>query len=342
MINYSDELNHYTQILLKKDANYGEWKSAADSLYELYKSASNLQEDNEDSRKAVNLKTGKAIDSFEAGMCVKEFMRTKCFVSGIYEGILEAKRRFPNETINILYSGTGPFAALILPLTTIFGPDEIKVTMLEINKNTIKLLKNTITTFDVWDYVDDIILADAVKYKVDDSKTIHMLVTETMQRAFVKEPHVSIVLNLIDQIEENGILIPESVGIDAVLFDDRRNQERILGVEGADKDYFLMLGRVFDLNFDTARKYSIPFKNSQDEQIEINCSTYDIPSPLDLRFKRINLMTTIKVFGDCVLSHYESSLNLPFEILSLHKVDSFPKNLSLKYVISSDPKFIIV
>lgn len=341
MINYRDELKHYTQILLKKDANYGELKSAADSLYELYKSASSLQEDHEYSRKAIHLKTGKAIDSFEAGMCVKEFMRTKCFVSGIYEGILEAKSRFPNKTINILYSGTGPFAALILPLTTIFGPDEIKVTMLEINKNTIELLKNTITTFDVWDYVDDIILADAVNYKVDD-KVIHMLVTETMQRAFVKEPHVSIVLNLIDQIEENGILIPESVGIDAVLFDDRRNQERILGVEGADKDYFLMLGRVFDLNFDTARKYSIPFKNSYGEQIEINCPTYEIPNPLDLRFRRINLMTTIKVFGDCVLSHYESSLNLPFEVLSLSKIEAFPKNLSFKYIISSEPKFVLV
>lgn len=342
MINYKDELTYYTKVLLDKNANYGELKSASDSLYDLYKSASNLQEDDENVRKAVYLEYGKAIDTLEAGMCVKEFMRTKCFVLGIYEGILEAKKRFPNQTINILYSGTGPFAALILPLTTVFGPEEIQVTMLEINENTLALLKNTLTAFDVWEYVDDIILTDAVKYSTNKKKPIHMLITETMQRAFVKEPHVSIVLNLIDQVEENGILIPESVVVDAVLFDDHRNQERMLGVEGAEKDYFLMLGRVMDLNFNTAREYSATYKKSQVGDFEIDCPTYDIPNPIELRFGRINLMTTIKVFGDCILNHYECSLNLPYEIFNLNRNEGFLKNISLKYVISSEPKFVLV
>ncbi|GKT31025.1 hypothetical protein ADUPG1_001805, partial [Aduncisulcus paluster] len=187
-------------------------------------------------------------------------MRTKRFVAGFYEGILEAKRRFPDTQLHILYAGTGPFGTLMLPMTTLFSPHEIKFTLLEINRHSIECLKNTISSFEAWEYIEEIVETDASQYEAREDQAFHMLITETMQRALKKEPHVSITLNLIDQIEENGVLIPENVIVDAVLFDSRRNMDRMFGDIDAKKDYYKLLGRVLEFDKSTAIKEADAFR----------------------------------------------------------------------------------
>lgn len=342
MTEYKEKLKTLTEKLLKNDLCYGEIKDTTDELYTLFLKASCADDDSTCMGNAVYLPSGKAIDTYEAGMCVKEFMRTKQFISGIYEGMIELKKRFPDSVLKVLYAGSGPFGTLLIPFTTIFTPSDFKVTFLEINQTSVECLKRTLTSFDAWDFVDDIVITDASKYKADEGKDFHMLVTETMQRALKKEPHVSIVLNLVDQIVENGIMIPESIKIDAVLFDEKRNSQRMFGVEGADKDYFLMLGRVMELNLETARRHSSKYKNPSNDQCMIDCPKFMIPNPMDLRFKRINLMTSIRIFGGFKLSHFDCSLNLPYEIMDLSNLEGLPKYLSLRYVISSDPRFVLI
>lgn len=341
MTEYKDKLKYLTEKLLKNDLSYGQIKDTTDELYTLFLKASCVDDDSTGMGNAVYLSGGKAIDTYEAGMCVKEFMRTKQFISGIHEGILELKKRFPDSVLNVLYAGSGPFGALLLPLTTLFSPMDIKVTFLEINKTSVECLKRTITSFEAWGFVDDIVIADASEYKINRDKTFHMLVTETMQRALKKEPHVSIVLNLVDQIAEDGIMIPECIEIDAVLFDEKRNHQRMFGIDGADKDYFFMLGRVMELNLKTARRHSVKYKESANGQCVIDCPMFKLPNPMDLRFKRINLMTSITIFGGFKLSYFDCSLNLPYEIIDLSKMEGLPKYLTLSYVISSDPRFVV-
>lgn len=342
MTEYKVKLNHLTEKLLKNDLCYGEIKETTDELYTLFLQASCVDDDSAGMGNAVYLSGGKAIDTYEAGMCVKEFMRTKQFISGIHEGILELQKRFPDSVLNILYAGSGPFGALLLPLTTLFSPKDMKITFLEINQTSVECLKRTLTSFEAWGFVDDIVIADASEYKSSKDKRFHMLVTETMQRALKKEPHVSIVLNLVDQIVENGIMIPECIEVDAVLFDEKRNHQRMFGIEGADKDYFQMLGRVMELNLETARKHSSKFKESSNGQCMIDCPRFMLPNPMDLRFKGINLMTSIRIFGRFSLGHFDCSLNLPYEILDLSRLEGLPRYLSLRYVISSEPRFVLV
>ena len=338
---YKDQLRTYTQVLLKPEIRYDELKTAVDNMYDLYLETSELVEDDKTSRQAVYLPTGKAIDSFEAGMCVKEFMRTKKFIAGIYSAILDAQERFPNQRIHIMYAGTGPFGTLMLPMTGLFTSSQIKFTLLEINKNSIDCLKRVITKFDVWDYVEDIIETDASTYRKTKEEPIHMLITETMQKALRKEPHVSITLNLVDQIHENGILIPQNISIDAVLFDQSRNMQRMFGENEAAYDYYKSIGRVIEFNMSLAKKHTRAFQLSRQDYTLPKVSM-TLPEKVDKRFSAINLMTEIQVYKDHVLSYYECSLNLPEKLLAIENLSHLPERLELQYKISDMPRFEIV
>ncbi|ADK16084.1 hypothetical protein WX45_03670 [Clostridium ljungdahlii DSM 13528] len=331
MKDYKEELKRITGLLLKKEDNYGEIKKAADDLYHLFVTVSGLEEDDKACREDYYLPKGKAIGTVWAGMCIKEFMRTKKFVRGVFLGMKCAKEKFPNRKINILYAGTGPFATLMLPLTTIFSSSEVGFTLLEINLRSVENLKKVIKTFKVEEYVEKIVQCDAAEYKVDRDKPIHMIVTETMQRALQKEPQVAITLNLVPQMEPDGILIPENVVIQAGLLDTKRDMDRMMGVEGADKDYCYHLNEIFQLNKSTARmemqgKYFF-------EEVEV-----EIPSDADKRYKNLNLFTNIQVFEEERLSYLQCSLTLPLKIMNIGNGDNV-KKVNFQYVINEIPGF---
>lgn len=82
----------------------------------------------------------------------------------------------------------------------IFYSSEVGFTLLEINSHSIENLRKVIKAFNAQEYVENIVQCDATEYKVDKDKPIHMIVTETMQRALKKEPQVAITLNLAHKI----------------------------------------------------------------------------------------------------------------------------------------------
>jgi hypothetical protein len=333
MRNYKEELKEITEILLKPEDDYGEMKKATDDLYDLFVEVSGLEENDEDSRKDYYLPKGKAIGTVWAAMCVKEFMRTKKFVRGVFLGIKCAKEKFPNRKIHILYAGTGPFATLMLPLTTIFSSDEVGFTLLEINPHSIENLKKIIKAFNAMEYVENIVQCDATEYKSDKDKPIHMVVTETMQNGLKKEPQVAITLNLVPQMEKGGILIPENVIIEAGLLDAKRDNDRMLGVEGAYKDYYYALNQVFELNkevigIEKTNVWCFP-------EVEI-----DISSNIDKRYNKLNLFTDIQVFGEEWLTYMQCSLNIPLKVIDVDWINNPIKRVSFQYNINENPGFI--
>ena len=331
MKSYQEQLRQITEILLKQEDDYGEMKKATDDLYDLLVEASGLEENDENSRKDYYLPKGKAIGTVWAGMCVKEFMRTKKFVRGVFLGIKRAKEKFPNRKIHILYAGTGPFATLMLPLTTIFSSSEVGFTLLEINSHSIENLRKVIKAFNAQEYVEDIVQCDATEYKADKDKPIHMIVTETMQRALKKEPQVAITLNLVPQMESDGILIPQNITVEAGLLDYKRDMERMMGVEGADKDYCYHLKKIFELNKDMA---AVENKKIIFPDVEV-----EIPNDIDKGYKGLSLFTNIQVFEEEILTYNQCSLNLAHKITNIDWDNNTVKKVDFQYVINENPGF---
>ncbi|AKN30014.1 phytanoyl-CoA dioxygenase [Clostridium carboxidivorans P7] len=333
MNSYKEKLKEITRILLEEEDEYGKIKDTCDDLFRLFLAASELKED-EYSRKEYYLPKGKAIGTFWAGVCVKELMRTKRFIRGIFYGIKKAQEKFPDRTIHILYAGTGPFATLMLPMTTVFSSEKIKFTLLEINQGSIEALKKIIKVFEVEEYVEEIVQCDATEYKIDKSKPVHMIITETMQNALKNEPQVAITLNLVPQMEIEGILIPQNIDIEAVLIDPKREMERTMGIEGAEDDFYYPLSKIFELNKEGVKRV-MKNKNYEFPEIEIELS-----HTIEKRYKRLCLLTTIQVFEGEQLTYNQCSLNLPYKIMDIDWRNNKWKELRFQYVVSEKPGFL--
>lgn len=292
-----------------------------------------MKEDSEACRKEYYLPKGKAIGTVWAGMCVNEFLRTKKFIRGTFQGIKRAQEIFDDRPIHIVYAGTGPFGTLIIPLTTVFSSEEVKFTLLEINPHSIENLKNVIKAFEVEEYIEEIVQCDAVEYKADKTKPIHMVVTETMQRALKKEPQVAITLNLVPQMEDGGILIPQNITVEAGLLDPKRDIEKMMGVEGADRDYYYQLNKIFELNknmvaVEKKEAYLFP-------EVEV-----EIPNDIEKRYRRLGLFTNIQVFEEERLTYNQCSLNMLHKIIDINWGHNTVKKVSFQYVINDSPRFI--
>lgn len=333
MNKYNEELKQITEVLLKPEDDYGEIKRATDDLYNLFLSVSDLKEEDESCRKDFYLPKGKAIGTVWAAMCIKELLRTKRFIRGVFLGIKHAQEKFTDRSIHIVYAGTGPFATLLMPLTTVFTSKEIKFTLLEINPNSIENLRKVIKVFEVEEYIQKIVQCDATEYKADKDKPIHMIVTETMQNALKKEPQVAITLNLVPQMEVGGILIPENISIEAALIDPKRNMDRMMGVEGAEKDFCYKLKKIFDLNKNIMQIEKIEEYNFEEVEVEL-------PLGIDKRYRSLNLLTDIQVFEEEKLTYLQCSLNLPLKIMDIDWEKDNSKKISFQYDISDNPGFI--
>ncbi|MCX8131146.1 MAG: phytanoyl-CoA dioxygenase [Clostridia bacterium] len=332
---YKEELRNITGILLEEEDHYGKMKKAVDDLYRLFQTVSGLEENNEKIREDIFLPSGKAIGSFWAAACIKELVRTKRYLRGVYKGIKQAQTQFPGRQIHILYAGTGPFAALAVPLTTVFASSEIKFTLLEINTESIRCLKRVIKSLQLEDYIYEIVQCDAAEYRVNRDRPVHMIITETMQNALKKEPQVAITMNLAPQMEEGGILVPECVFVSAALLDLKMDMDRIVGMTGDEEQYFHSLGEIFQLDKDIATRCT-----DEDMQTDGNRSfpwvEVDIPEGVESRFSQLCLFTAIRVFGGEELKYRECSLTMP---LKLFDRDRAADKVAFRYVLGDNPGF---
>ncbi|HEX3022555.1 MAG TPA: phytanoyl-CoA dioxygenase [Lachnospiraceae bacterium] len=330
-----EELKRITEIILTKVEEYGELKQACDELFQFFSELSGLTMDKEETREDYYLPGGKAIGTVWAGMCVKEFMRTKKFLTGIYKAILHAQKRFHGQPLHILYAGSGPFGTLLVPLTTKFTPEEIQITFLDINPKSLESLRTIINELQLDTYVKEIILCDASCYRADRQTPIHMVVTETMQRALYKEPQVSITANLAPQMVEGGILIPQNIKIDAVLLDSKRDIERMTGVKEAEQDFYYYLDTIMDLNQSSINAYDRDRRTFLEYEV---C----LPDHIEDRYDSLSLLTDIQVFEEVMLTYMQCSLNMPYYLFKgekMRKESIGGRKIGLQYVVGEEPAF---
>ena len=318
-----EQLKSYTNCLLNND-DPAAVHTALTGIHTIFYKYASVRGDVLESRHDQDtfLPGGVAISPHLAARCLFDPVRTVQFLRGIHAGIHEAMRRFPGEPIHIAYAGCGPYATLLLPLTTQFLPAQIQLTLIDINQPSIDGVQRLITGLGLNDYIHAVVQADAVTYQHPDTYPLHMVVSETMQAGLAREPQLAITRNFLPQLAENGLFIPENIEVTACL--SRSTAEDIgllmhrdalgypVGRTAQVQENHLPLGRVLTLNARSAHPDALGRSWEP-----ISLVTLDIPHR-DEQFDQFLLMTAVTVFGAYGFGPYECELSFP---LRLHDLD---------------------
>lgn len=315
-------LKQIADDLLFQQADDDALRSAATQLYSLCSSVTGLDESSLDINdlNETRLPNGNAISPKDAARCVLDYGRTSKFLKGIHAAIIQAQKRFPNTTIEILYAGCGPFAPLAVPLTTRFSSGEIQFTLLDIHKRSLDAAQRIFQAFGLTSFVRGYIHGDATSYV--HHGPLHVVVSETMQRALEKEPQVAITFNLAPQLSPGGIFIPEKICVDACFYHPSTEFQLPDRVR-------IDLGQVFELTAE-----HLPVLSNE---VCLPTVVLDIPGEANKNLG-LMLLTSVKVFESVVLDEYESGITSPV-ILQDFSWTKGGTRIEFVYFLGPDPGF---
>lgn len=304
------KLKEITKGFLKTD-DYAAMLSAANGLSALLSEITDLCDDTQDPLclEETMLGEGKALSPRDAARCISDFMRTANFIGGLRAAVLEARHRFPDEIIHVLYAGCGPFAPLMIAQTGEFTPAQVQFTLLDIHQKSLDTARQIVDALGLASFVRDYVCADAVTYKHPRESRLHVILTETMQRALTKEPQVMITGNLVPQLIAGGILVPQKVAISACLSD--LGQEMSFTVDGTPKRQRVYLGKVFELTAESARSIrEWPISDEEKGARSSPPASLRVPQ-LDAPPYTLMLLTEITVFESFHIGDYQSGITYP-------------------------------
>lgn len=284
-------------------------EAALTSLDRLFRNITGLRENTADprDRSAIPLSAGFAISPLDAGRCLLDVRRTVAYLRGVYGAIQEAQQRFPGEIIHVLYAGCGPFALLCMPLLPLLAGQLVHFTLLDVHARAIESVQTIMAALRLEAENVDCLVCDATQYHAPDHRALHVVVSETMQRALEKEPQVAILMNMAPQLKAGGLMVPEMIAVDAVLTDLSRE----LGSNGvAAKPWSgrVPLGRILEVDRERACKWSAAGLSSHLPPVRIS-----MPSVVPAQYSLV-LATTIRAFGIHLLREYESGLTYPLTL----------------------------
>ena len=266
-------------------------------MYEVYTAISEVNAGNSKDEE-IMLASGKAISPGAAAHCLLEFRRTAVFLRGIYKAIQSITWRKQNRPVSIFYAGCGPYATLVTPLFTLFTPDQLQTSFLDINQTSLSSAQKIVTSLGMEKYVRTYHLEDGATCELPPGCDWDIVISETMQACLDNEPQIAIMQNLIPQMREDAVFIPEEISIDGYLTDPKQEMDKYLYSDQPKTP----VDRIFLGNILKFNKECLKSNNFNGEvTIPDNISTC-----IDLK-----LFTTVKVFADELLSENDSSITMP-------------------------------
>lgn len=323
------QLHSITNRLLRSDeSDPGSIHRAADDLFHFLTDTINIEQNTTGGSARTILHTGIALNTEEAAQCIKDFLRTKRFIGGVAAAVKERRQQYPGKPIRILYAGTGPFATLLLPLTALLSAAEMKWVLLETHRPSYDHLQTTIATFGLEGYVEAIYHADACNWQIPAGMHFDIVVSETMQRALMNEPQVAIWMNLLPQLNEDCIVIPQQVVLTLAWIDDSKRWRKKTGELSPDVQDVYPLGTAFDL----CRETILSNKEKDFAPVKIIAD----PNPSAALY----ILTNIVVYRDHVLKIDESALTLPFKVKDIPPITKSVE-INCRYITGSKPHLAV-
>jgi hypothetical protein len=255
--------------------------------------------------------------------------------------VLQAQKRFPNQTINILYAGCGPFAPLAVPLCAAFAGEEIRFTLLDIHERSLLSARKIFEAFGLSDYAREFVQCDAARYVFDKELPLHIVVIEAMQKALTHEPQVAITMNLAPQLCEGGFLVPQRIEVNARLA--KLDEEVSLITSQAEKISAgparkrISLGCLIDLSAESVSEIRKSILTDSSGNPCLPPHAVDIPDGLKGDYD-LMLCTKVATFDSIVLDEYESGVTHP---TILHDLGSFTNKtkVEFQYFLDQRPGF---
>jgi hypothetical protein len=296
-------------------------EAAVASLDRLFRDITGLREDSAGPRDrwAISLPAGSAISPLDAARCLLDPRRTAIYLRGVHAALQQAQQRFPGEVIHVLYAGCGPFAPLCLPLLPLLAGRTVRFTLLDVHARAIESVQAILAALRLEGANVDCLVCDATRYRHPHHRPLHVVVSETMQRALEKEPQVAILMNTAPQLAPGGLMVPEMIAVDAVLTDLSRElggngvapqpcrPEPLRSVPRRSAPWWgrIPLGRILELDRERACAWAAEGVSSHLPPAQIS-----LPSSVPAQYSLV-LATTIRTFGVHELREYESGLTHP-------------------------------
>lgn len=327
-------LQNIGSIFKKEENDFLELTEAINSYKEITYSLSNLDHENENNKSNIYFNNGEALGTTWAAMCIEDIIRTKIFIKSVFNA-LEILKEKESRPIHILYAGTGPFATLLLPVFATYSPNEVKATLLEINQESFYSVKQVISKLGFDEHIISYENEDATTFRINKETPIDIILSETLQCGLVKEQQIPITLNLLNQVPENTILIPEMLALDICLLNLNAFNSR---TENApENDYLLVLEQLIKIDNTSHKKFQL---DTTSETKILSEKEITIHPKDTIQFETLALITRITVFGNNKIQINESGLTSPI-LLNVFNNLTTEKKINISYKIDKEPGYVI-
>ncbi|WP_020571911.1 SAM-dependent methyltransferase [Neolewinella persica] len=322
------QLRQIADVYLADELDYHELKSATLVFKRYLQELTTLDLGNNVYRKDIHLTAGLAVATEWAVRCVDDLERTKRFIKGTAEAVREVLRR-RHGPVQLLYAGTGPYATLVLPLLSVFNPQQLQLTLVEINDQSYRSILHIFAQPAFAPYLREIMQADASTLKLTEPEVYDILLSETMQNTLKREPQVAITVNLLQQLRSDALLVPQSIVVELAAMDIR--YRAMIGVQEP-----IALGALMESS-----------RQGLAEQISLNTAELTFPEvslkisdeALESKYS-LALTTEIHVFGTQYLRFNKSGLTIPDLILSPDDRTNKDLTFRARYELRPEPGIV--
>lgn len=282
-------------------------------------------------KKSKDVNGGVALSPEHAKECLKDYIRTARFIKGIYKATKKINEKFKNETVEIVYAGCGPLATLIVPILPFLDSKTTKITLIDIHEASILSVRKIIEYLNYDGIIKNYFLMDATKYVHPKNDSLHIVLTETMDKALINEPQVLITQNLVSQLSEGGVLVPEEIKL--------TSRHSFLAKE---KEFGKKLEYESYTNDKKRRDLFSITKNFEKKEREFCFESDWIELVSDFEnTPDICIYTEIKVFDDVYIKKGETLITNVHCVKSLYSIPMEANKYKLFYSVKDMPKWEI-